>query len=63
MQFGFSSFNPSDGSTVKLVVTILGKRSGKTISGTFTYVVYALNGAVIFPNGMGTFTGTRFAAA
>jgi hypothetical protein len=63
MQFGFSSFNPSDGSTVKLVVTIQGKRSGNAISGTFTYKVYALNGAVLFPNGMGTFTGTRFAAA
>jgi hypothetical protein len=63
MQFGFSSFNPSDGSTVKLVVTIKGKRSGNAISGTFTYVVYALNGTVIFPNGAGTFTGTRFAAA
>lgn len=63
MQFSFNSFNPADTSTVKLVVAIDGKSSGNTISGTFTYVVYALNGSVLFPSGKGSFTGTRFAAA
>ena len=62
MQFGFNSFNVPDPTTVKLVVTINGKKSGNAISGSFTYKVYTLNGAVVFPNGMGTFTGTRFAA-
>lgn len=61
MQF---AFNP-DGSTAgKVIVTIPdGKRSGNTIRGSFTYVIYALNGTPIFSNGHGTFTGTRFAAA
>ena len=63
VQFGFGSLNPGDPNTVKLVVTIKGKRSGNAISGTFTYKVYTLNGVVVFPNGMGTFTGTRFAPA
>jgi hypothetical protein len=61
MQF---AFNP-DGSTAgKVIVTIPnGKKAGNTISGNFTYVIFTLKGAVIFPNGAGTFTGTRFTAA
>jgi hypothetical protein len=58
MQFGF---DPQG--TIKAVVSVKGKRSGKAMSGTFTYKIYALNGTLIFPNGKGTFTGTRFAAA
>jgi hypothetical protein len=58
MQFGF---DPQG--TVKLVVAIKGKLSGGTISGTFTYKVYTLTGTVLFPDGKGTFTGSRFAAS
>lgn len=60
MQF---AFNPDGSVAGKVVVTVKGKRSGRSISGTFTYKIYALNGTVIFPAGQGTFTGTRFAAA
>lgn len=59
MQF---SFDPVHG-TAKVVVTVKGRRSGKAISGTFTYKVYDLHGHVLFGDGKGTFTGTRFAAA
>jgi hypothetical protein len=61
MQF---AFNPNGTTAGKVIVTIPdGKRSGNTISGSFTYVIYALNGTVLFPDGAGTFTGVRFAAA
>ena len=60
MQF---AFNPNGSPGGKVVVTIVGKLTGHTIKGTFTYVVFASNGIVFFPRGKGTFTGTRFAAA
>lgn len=58
MQFGFGPPGPS-----KVVISIKGTLSEDSISGTFTYKVYDLQGNVIFGNGKGTFTGKRFSAA
>jgi hypothetical protein len=58
MQF---AFDPSG--NAKLVVAIKGQTSAKTISGTFTYKVYAPNGTLLFGDGHGTFAGTKFASA
>jgi hypothetical protein len=58
MQFGFSPQGTS-----KVVVSPRGRLSEEaTISGTFTYKVYDLQGHLLFGNGKGTFTGKRFAA-
>jgi hypothetical protein len=59
MQFGFGPPGPS-----KVVVSVTGKLSeDDSISGTFTYKVYDLQGTLIFGTGNGTFAGTRFSAA
>jgi hypothetical protein len=58
MQFGFSPQGTS-----KTVVTIHGRLSEESISGTFTFKVYDLQGHLLLGNGRGTFTGKRFGAA
>jgi hypothetical protein len=59
MQFGFGPPGPS-----KVVVGVKGKLSEEdSISGTFTYKVYDLQGNLIFGAGNGTFIGKRFSAA
>jgi len=58
VQFGFSPQGTS-----KVVVTIDGKQSEEdSISGTFTFKVFDLQGHLLFGGGKGTFTGTRFSA-
>jgi hypothetical protein len=58
MQFGFSPQGTS-----KVLVSIKGNLSEHdTISGTFTFKVYDLNGQLLFDGGKGMFTGTRFSA-
>jgi hypothetical protein len=59
MQFGFSPQGTS-----KVVVRISGNLSeDDTLSGTFTYKVYDLQGHLLFGDGNGKFTGKRFSAA
>jgi len=61
MQFGFG---PTPADTAKVVVTVKGKLTeDDSISGTFTYKVYDLQGHLLFGDGKGTFTGKRFSAA
>jgi len=60
MQFGF---DPQQGQS-KAIVSITGRLTeDDTISGTFTFNVYSLQGTLLFGPGSGTFTGTRFGAA
>jgi len=58
IQFGFSPQGTS-----KVVVSITGALSRGSISGTFTFKAYDLQGNLVFGDGKGTFTGTRFSAA
>lgn len=58
MQFGFGPPGPS-----KVIVSVKGTLSEEdTISGTFTFKVYDLQGHQFPVDGKGTFTGTRFSA-
>jgi len=58
MQFGFDPHGTS-----KVIVSIKGTQSeNDSISGTFTYKVYDLQGNVLFGDGKGTFSGKRFSA-
>ena len=59
MQFGFDPQGKS-----KVVVSVKGKLSEEdSLSGSFTFNVYDLQGGLIFGPGSGTFTAKRFSAA
>lgn len=58
----FIQFSFSPPATSKAVITIHGRLTANSITGTFTFKVYDLQGHLLFGGGKGKFTGKRFAA-